>query len=40
MDFGSMVPYLKEPFIQQLVASIMYFGSIQSVDFGWSPSPA
>jgi hypothetical protein len=39
MDLGSMVPYLKEPFIQQLVASIITFGSVQSIDFDWQPSP-
>lgn len=39
MDLGSMVPYLKEPFVQQLVAALISFGSVQSIDFDWAPNP-
>lgn len=37
MDFGSMVPYLKEPLVQQIVTMIVAYGSIQSIDFDFQP---
>ncbi|CAN5318398.1 hypothetical protein ABIE52_002886 [Rhodococcus sp. OAS809] len=37
MDLGSMVPYLKEPIILQIISLLVYRGSMASVDFDWQP---